>query len=492
MAMSRDIPINVHPEFRKRTTIAQQGKPRIFTRSSSLPSGPKLRLVMETLNPKEADQVRAKNPEEKETMAEYPNQGANGTKSNHNYDNFWNSSSPIDSEERHRRRHFFAENPFIGDLEKVFEDQYKSDLTRPVKLGRRNTYSEGSSRESQHSAPKIRNSSSERNKKETKSFDIPVKVEFDLKIKDGDESEKKSFKEGYLSEPKVGKSFSGESREKTSFDVPVKVEFDEMKGGDERDRKCSEVHSVPKIGQKQNRKEMSYDVPVQVEFNKIQERDDRENKDLENKTFEKGGILDSEQTNKPVHSEVDKEQNRSEVFRVGEPCAISFGGSKVNKIDKGQVLDNSEDDTATEINEGKFNIEQGQVIIEVGEQSSSTSLPQEFKEENESRHKLLTIQNILKKAEGLEKKVDAFSDNSKTKEYLILEETLTCCLIELDGIETNQNENIRLARKTAVQQLQKTLAQLEKKVLCNRDEEDEFLKWDHSLEKEGNNSAERI
>ena len=85
-------------------------------------------------------------------------------------------------------------------------------------------------------------------------------------------------------------------------------------------------------------------------------------------------------------------------------------------------------------------------------------------ESHESQKKLLKIQSILKKASEVEKEVNAFSDSHKTKKYLILEEFLTCCLIDLDGIHTNLDETVRLARKRAVQALQKVLARLERNI----------------------------
>lgn len=442
MAMSREIPISVHPEFRRQMTD-EQGKPRIFTRSSSLPSRPKLNLVMETLNPNGFHEEQASKEDHKQTTVESPSQGTNGTKRNQN-NTFWKPSVPVDypkvellsehgprkqntSERKEQRRHFFAENPFIGDLERVFEDQYNSDR-RPVKLGRRNTYSPGSSRETHHSKPKIGRNFTERNKKET-SFDIPIHVEFD-EIKDCNDLEKKSSPEPHQSEPTFGKNSARRNIQEAFFDIPVQVEFDEVKGG-----------------------------------NEIKDKDLKENK-----VIEENSVQDTEQTTKPA-LEVNTEQS---TFRVNEPSAVaSFDGIKdCNKSDKDKDLDpfnsdSNEEDTAREGNEGKENTIKCQVVEEDGEQSQRmSSLPQEFTEENESKKKLLTIQSILKKAEGLERKVDAFNDSSKTKEYLVLEEVLTCCLIELDGIETNRDENIRLARKTAVQQLQKTLVRLEQKVSC--------------------------
>lgn len=439
MAMSREIPINVHPEYRRQqTTSEEQGKPRIFTRSSSLPSGPKLKLVMETLNrPSGARKGQASKAEHEKAATECPRQGTNGTKRNQNY-KFWKSSLPRDlypkieylsehgpceqnaREGREQRRHFFTENPFVEDLEKVFENQYASaSKRRPVKLGRRNTFGAGSSRDTHQSAPKI------------------------------------------------GKNSSGGNKKDVFFNVPVQVEFNEIKDGN---------YEI-KDGNYENEK-----------------------KDLiENKVDEKDNIHGEEQTTKPV-SEVDTgELQNHNTFRIqviNEPCDVSYDGIKdCNTIDKEQVLDelNSDgnEDTAREINEGKANTELGQIVINIQDD-------EQFSEDNEGKNKLSTIQSILKKAEGLEKEVDAFADNSKTKEYLTLEEVLTCCLIELDGIETNRDETIRLARKTAVQQLQKTLVRLEQKVSCkavqNNEEElkDKSSKLDHSLEKECKNSNENV
>ena len=234
MAMSREIPISVHPEFR-RQMADEQGKPRIFTRSSSLPSRPKLNLVRETLNPNGFHKEEVSKEDHKQSTAESPSQGTSGTKRNQNYA-FWKANMPEDypkvkhgprkqnsSKEREQRRYFFTENPFIGDLEKVFEDQYNSDR-RPLKLERRNTYSAGSSRNTHYSEPTIGRNFTERNKKGT-SFDIPIQVEFN-EIKDSDDMEKKSSPKYHHSEPKTGRNFT----KGTSFEIPIDVEFDEVRG----------------------------------------------------------------------------------------------------------------------------------------------------------------------------------------------------------------------------------------------------------------------
>ena len=481
MAMSREIPISVHPEFRRKMTD-EQGKPRNFTRSTSLPSRPKLNLVRETLNPNGFLKEQASKEDNKQSTAESPSQGSNGTKRNQNYA-FWKADMPVDypkvkhgprkqnaSEEREQRRYFFAENPFIGDLEKVFEDQYNSDR-RPLKLGRRNTYSAGSSRKTHHFEPRIGRNFTERSKKGT-SFDVPIQVEFN-EIKDCDDMEKKSSTKPHQSEPKTERNFT----KGTSFDIPIDVEFDEERDCIDIEKESSpEPHqsepvSFGKNSDNRNIQEAFFDIPIQVEFDDEEEHGSEvKDKDLEeNKVKGENSAHDTEQITKPV-LEVNTE--RSETAHV-----VSFDGLK--DCDKGErdldrfSFESNKEDTARKENEGKENTQKCQVV-EDGEQSqpvSSSCLPQEFKEENESKNKLSTIQSILKKAEGLERKVDAFSDSSKTKEYLILEEVLTCCLIELDGIETNRDENIRLARKTAVQQLQKTLARLEQKVQSYKNSE---------------------
>lgn len=230
----------------------------------------------------------------------------------------------------------------------------------------------------------------------------------------------------------------------------------------------SEPTSFRKNSDNRNIQEAFFDIPIQVEFDEVKDGSDVKDEDLkENNVKGEKSAHDTEQITKPVYTEQTEPSN-----------VVGFDGLKdCDKGEKDKDLDqlnseSNEEDTASKRNEGKENTQKC-LVVEDGEQSqpvSSSCLPQEFTEENESKNKLSTIQSILKKAEGLERKVDAFSDGSKTKQYLILEEVLTCCLIELDGIETNRDENIRLARKTAVQQLQKTLARLEQKVSCKNSE----------------------
>lgn len=63
----------------------------------------------------------------------------------------------------------------------------------------------------------------------------------------------------------------------------------------------------------------------------------------------------------------------------------------------------------------------------------------------------------------LQEDVDEFVGKKSDKSYRCLEELLTKELLELDSVETQGQENVRQARKEAVQRIQAILDQLEKK-----------------------------
>ena len=399
MAMSREIPINVDPEFRWRSvmrTKVGQGKPRgprIGTRSYSLPSEPS--IFLETLNPKEreGDDVEG-------NSAEISRQGLNEREMSENdkfsgnvltlstdllkeqgYNGDTTDEQLNKSEEREQRRHFFQENPVVGDLVRVFEEHYTSSVpSRPIKLGRRNTYGPESSGES-HLAPTRRtlNASGITDRNDT-SFDIPIYVESDgrkdgtLEIEGSHFCESHSLKEtGSHQEPQPSEQFSD----------------------------CESELVEPKS---------SYDEEIHVSI----ERDN-------------GGVQE----------------------RINE-----------------EINDKREEYQA-HLHPEESNIVQGQRTIEdQPEPFEIPHLPPRASEtgQQESEKKLLQIGGILKKADDLAREVDAFSESIKTKEYLILEEVLTRCLIELDAVEANQDENVRVERKKGVQILQQLLAQLEEKI----------------------------
>ena len=173
------------------------------------------------------------------------------------------------------------------------------------------------------------------------------------------------------------------------------------------------------------------------------------------------------------------------VLDIDNACAVSF--DKKDYFDMatsqealGKSYFNGGGDVREEIT--KTNTEQFKEYIkeytDKGDESQSEdSLPLEFSVENESKNKLLIIQSILKKAEKLEKEALAFDESSKSKAYLAIEEKLTRLLIELDGIEANRDENIRLTRKRAVQQLQRALTQLEENISCRGVQNNEDKDW---------------
>ena len=389
MAMSRNIPINVHPGFRWRTTSGDQGKPRTFSRSFSLPCEPKIKLFVETSNPSRGDKEQDST---EENTAEIPRQAINDMKRNENdkYSEFWSLPDLLkgpkfsegtagrlkESEEKEKRRHFFTENPVVEDLERVFENYYTSSLpSRPIKLGRRNTYGPG---EESHLAPKL-----------------------------------------------TRRNVSGVNSE-TSFDIPIYVESNERKDGTD-----------------------------ESEGNNVSESEAR-----------KENVIREDQTIKQISEAENEKVSEPKINAFREEICASVKDNKECVLEK---PDDNSDECGINLHHEEGNIDQGQNEVNNMEPCEPIEIPplqpqHTEAEHNESKKKLLKIQSILKKADDLEKEVTAFCDSTKTKEYLILEEVLTCCLIDLDGIETNQDEIVRVARKQGVQMLQKTLARLEGKI----------------------------
>lgn len=77
------------------------------------------------------------------------------------------------------------------------------------------------------------------------------------------------------------------------------------------------------------------------------------------------------------------------------------------------------------------------------------------------------ISTIKAEADKLQSQVEKFTNVEGSKEYTYLEEMLTRLLIKLDLIETQGIDEIRQARKKAVNAIQMTLSQLELKAMAN-------------------------
>lgn len=76
---------------------------------------------------------------------------------------------------------------------------------------------------------------------------------------------------------------------------------------------------------------------------------------------------------------------------------------------------------------------------------------------------LAKVQQVMVRVQLLQEDVDEFVGKKSDKSYRCLEELLTKELLELDSVETQGQENVRQARKEAVQRIQAILDQLEKK-----------------------------
>lgn len=76
---------------------------------------------------------------------------------------------------------------------------------------------------------------------------------------------------------------------------------------------------------------------------------------------------------------------------------------------------------------------------------------------------LARVQDVMARVLLLQEDVDEFVGKKTDKSYRCLEELLTKELLVLDSVETQGQENVRQARKEAVQRIQAILDQLEKK-----------------------------
>lgn len=76
---------------------------------------------------------------------------------------------------------------------------------------------------------------------------------------------------------------------------------------------------------------------------------------------------------------------------------------------------------------------------------------------------LARVQEVMARVLLLQEDVDEFVGKKTDKSYRCLEELLTKELLVLDSVETQGQENVRQARKEAVQRIQVILDQLERK-----------------------------
>ena len=79
----------------------------------------------------------------------------------------------------------------------------------------------------------------------------------------------------------------------------------------------------------------------------------------------------------------------------------------------------------------------------------------------EIERRLAAIRNIDQNVEDLESRVESFSGDRKSKEYLFVSETLISQLLKLDEIQAEGVEEIRTLRKSVVLKIERYLEQLE-------------------------------
>lgn len=103
------------------------------------------------------------------------------------------------------------------------------------------------------------------------------------------------------------------------------------------------------------------------------------------------------------------------------------------------------------------------VIVDHGPPSKINEQPQS--EPLVAQSGIQRVTQVMEEVEKLEEEVDEFVGKKTDKDYRLLEEMLTKKLLELDSIETGGQDNVRLARKEAVNRVQAILEELERKGL---------------------------
>lgn len=90
------------------------------------------------------------------------------------------------------------------------------------------------------------------------------------------------------------------------------------------------------------------------------------------------------------------------------------------------------------------------------------------------------VAEIDGEADQLESEVEKFDGEYQGKEYRYLDEMLTRCMLKLDNIDSNGREDVRSARKTTLNRLDKCTQSLEIKATSkskqsgnNKEDEDE-------------------
>jgi hypothetical protein len=96
-----------------------------------------------------------------------------------------------------------------------------------------------------------------------------------------------------------------------------------------------------------------------------------------------------------------------------------------------------------------------------GEEDGSFSSP---RQEYVKPDPLKLIQDIIEEVQNLEDEIKQFDGVDQDKQYKYIDEMLTRCMIRLDNIETEGKEDIRLARKRAINAVHQAVRMLETKV----------------------------
>ncbi|XP_078375455.1 uncharacterized protein LOC144658847 [Oculina patagonica] len=136
-----------------------------------------------------------------------------------------------------------------------------------------------------------------------------------------------------------------------------------------------------------------------------------------------------------------------------------YDGSRSNK----PRAQPSVESTSTRTDEGASQMNQTAADVEAAGENAPIVDEKPEKQTTEEQ-KLNAIESELSKAKELIPRVLAFEGSRKDKEYLYLEEHLTRCILSLDRIETDGQENVKSARRATVKEILSIANDLEARV----------------------------
>ena len=196
---------------------------------------------------------------------------------------------------------------------------------------------------------------------------------------------------------------------------------------------------------------------IPIRFLPREKPSDKKVKEDEKQTSTSQSKLSQHVTDVPIPIEIQfgDENGLNEVFEGTSPKEVHCDESKQLSRDQASFVE-------PVCMENEENEEKG-----ASDKNQKTGVADDSQPETktaEQQQKLDEIESVLAKAKELIPRVEAFKGSKKDKEYLYLEEHLTRCILSLDLVETDGQEQLKSARRAAVKEILSIVNDLEARV----------------------------